>query len=300
MSDDGPNRRRHVERKSGSSYSPHERGEMSRLDRQAMLTRSFDLTMLQDALDGPVSEYLVLDVGCANGDVTKDRFGGRPGVAAVVGIDCDSACVETARGEHPDLAFEQVDIEAADAGARIREIVDTANVPNGTPVIASLLVVLHHLAAPICVLRTLRAVLPRGSRVIVRTIDEGSIMAYPDPQARVERVVGLGAEFPDGTDRFHGRKLHHQLYRSGFRDSRLFVRPYVLTATDLDPREFFEIEFGFRQTLCRRGLERAGRIGAEGDAILEGLSVDIGEIELDFEDPAYTYVMCWFGAVGRV
>lgn len=280
-----------------STYSPHESGELSRLDDQGRVTRDFDLQLMKSAIR-PGVKYVGLDIGCAQGIVTDDRFGAyADSFNRIVAIDQDSGCIAEGASLYPNYEFQCLNIESVRAGDEIRSLLSPGSNGGELPVIASLFVVLHHVAAPIRILKMLRTVLPPGSRIVIRTIDEGSIMGFPDAGGRIERILGVAREFPDGTDRHHGRKLQYQLFRAGFRDTRIFIQPYILSSFEPAERDrFFRVEFGFRKSLCERAVGGQG-LPDDGESILNTLADDMDEVEMDFHDPAFAYSMSWYGAV---
>jgi 2-polyprenyl-3-methyl-5-hydroxy-6-metoxy-1,4-benzoquinol methylase len=293
-------RRARPEPPRASTYSPHESGELSRLDDQGVVTRDFDLDLMKSAI-GSGTKYVGLDVGCAQGIVTNDRFGAyADSFAKIIAIDKDENCIAEGAARYPEYEFRCLNVEDVGAADELRSLLASSSDGNELPVIASLFVVLHHVAAPIRILKLLRTVLPRGSRVIIRTIDEGSIMGFPDTDGRIERVVRVGEEFPDGTDRHHGRKLQFQMFRAGFRDIRTFIQPYILSSFEPSERDrFFRVEFGFRQSLCDRAVRGQG-FPDDGASIRHQLASDLDEIEMDFQDPAFAYSMSWYGAIAAL
>lgn len=274
-----------------STYRLGEDGESVRLSDQGELTRSFDLELFAAALEGAQTPLIGLDIGSADALVTEDRYGHfKDSFSQIIAIDRDPDCIQSIK-QRSSIEAHQLDIESVGACDRLSELLSADQ-----PVLASLLVVVHHLAAPIRVLKSLRAVLPAGSRVVIRTIDEGTHLPYPDQEGRVSRVIGQGVAFADGTDRFHGRKLYGQLWRAGYRDIRILLRPYILSNMDSDQRDLlFRVEYGFRENLLKRGF--GGSSPTAQEELVRDLRSDLAEIELDFEDPAYFYTMSWFGAV---
>jgi SAM-dependent methyltransferase len=282
-----------------SLYSPHDSGESTRLADQGALSRKFDLKLLEYALKGIKEPVTGLDIGCAWGETTKDRFGSFGNTFdAVIGIDNDSDCILRAQSNCEDrYVFAELDVEDPSAEDLLRHLL-AEHAPAERSVIAFLSMVLHHLSAPIRVLKLLRSVLPNGSKIVIHTFDDGLILGYPDRDNRLERILGAG-EF-GRADPYHGRKLNYQLYRSGFRDFRLFGLPYFLPNFNESSRAMmFNMACGFRPNPYVRAIE-SGKAGPEAEEKLQQMRKDLEELELDFLDPAFFYMTFSLGAVASV
>jgi SAM-dependent methyltransferase len=282
-----------------SAYSLTEEGEVARLAEQGSLTRSFDIEMFEFALLDIPSPAIGFDVGCATGDVTRDRFGAFDDFDRVIGIDKDAECIRRHVETDERFLFSHLDIEELSAEDKLRTLL--AEHVGDRPVVAFLAMVLHHLASPIRVLNLLRCTLPKGSRIIVHTLDDGAIMGFPDDEANLERVLRVADVIKNGTgDRYHGRKLNSQLHRAGLRDIRMFVKPWLLPDLDGSRREaMFRMAFNFRPNMLKRAMD-AGDAGREGSELLDTMVEDIGELELNFLQPDYFYMTLSFGAVATV
>jgi SAM-dependent methyltransferase len=289
------------EKQQSSTYNAQDAGELERLADQGELTRTFDLQMFEYALGGVSRPLTGLDIGCSQGDITRDRFGSfEDAFDIVIGVDSDPECIRGAGAELEQgspYVFAELDIEGASAEDNLHQLLIEHAAPD-RPVVAFLSMILHHLAAPIRVLKLLRSVLPRGSKVVIHTLDDGLILGYPSRDDRLARVLeagGLGRADP-----FHGRKLHYQLYRSGFRKLQLFGAPYFLPNYDESVRQMmFRMAFGFRPKPYERAIE-SGEAGAELEQTLAQLRDDLEEIELDFQDPAFSYMALSLGGVATV
>src|SRR5215211_2453322 len=168
------------------------RNEVKRIGQQGVFHRPFDLRMFDYALADLAAPITGLDIGCARGEVTADRFGAFDQFQRVLGLDADLDCIEQALATHKGdrWAFVRFDIEGVSAEEELRGLLQEHN-PDGQTVVALLAFVLPHLASPIRALKMLRAVLPSGSKLIVRTSDDGTKLDFPDPEGRLPYIVEM-------------------------------------------------------------------------------------------------------------
>ena len=238
----------------------------------------------------------VIDIGCAQGEVTVDRFDALPEVGPVLGVDRDERCIEEARemtSGNSRYRFEVLDVEAPDADERLRDAV--SNQGGGGPMLVFSALTLHHLAAPEKMLRMLRRILPPGSCVVLRTFDDGTKLGYPDEEQRLAQLLEFSRTSPSGSDRQHGRKLFFQMRRAGFTDIEFFSEPLQLLAMDPTQRRLlFEAHFSHRRDPWIKAAEAGHPEAAER---LEQVEELIDEIEADLADPAFFYFESLFGAV---
>lgn len=231
----------------------------------------------------------MLDLGCASGEVTLDRFVDPSTYGFVLGVDRDASCIERATQrarEQEHLHFLQADLESFGFGEELDRYLDDHERPGLDLVFGAL--TLQHLAHPIRLLRTLRYRLNDGAAVVVRGFDDGSIAQYPDPQGRVQRVIELTDAQAGVSDRYNGRKLHNWLYRAGFRDIEL--RFSVRTTAGRSPRQrnaLFQESFAFRTIYFADPADP----DADADALEQRRELEhhLDELELEFEDESSVF-----------
>jgi SAM-dependent methyltransferase len=186
-----------------SAYQPTRPREGNRLGLQARHAHAFDERLLAVARDHVGHEALtVLDIGCADGIGTVDRFADLS-YQRVVGVDRDPTVIQAAQKKNPDpdrFTFACLDVEAFDFEVQLAELF------SGTPDIVYSALTIHHLANPIKLLRTCRYSLSRPGAVVLRGSDDGSKTAYPDPEDRVQRAIELTLASPGVSDRMNGRR----------------------------------------------------------------------------------------------
>jgi len=296
----GKSTRREEQR--ASSYSARMKNEAQRIGQQGVFHRPLDIRMFDFALHGLEQPVVGLDVGCARGEVTIDRFGAFDQIAKVIGVDRDPECIEQAITSHSGdnrFVFAVLDIEGVPAEDELRRLL-AQHAPQGAPVVALLAFVLPHLASPIRTLKLLRSVLPRGSKIVVRTSDDGTKLAYPDLEGRLGYIVETTERAPRHPDQMHGRKLFHQLYRAGFRDIRLFVEPIVLPNLTEEERDLlYDVHFSHRPNWWDEAI-KMGDLDSSAQRQVDELKNVLEEYEMDLHDPAYFFFEALFGAVAAV
>jgi hypothetical protein len=179
--------------------------------------------------------------------VTLDRFTNLGEFSSVIGIDRDEKALTLAALRCPARwAFLVASIEDEQASNTIRELMSLRPQPE-QPVFAFLAFVLMHLAKPVEALRVLQNNLPTGSKVLVRTMDDGLHLAYPDHEDLMEPILNPAGSKLSGGDRHSGRKLYRQLHQAGFRDITLFVEPIISSSlTEAERKSMFHVLYSWR------------------------------------------------------
>ncbi|MDH3725926.1 MAG: class I SAM-dependent methyltransferase [Myxococcales bacterium] len=285
-------------KREASTYRASGTQELERLILQGSFQRPLDLRMFEYALDGLESSVLGVDVGCADGEVTRDRFERFPQFEHVIGIDKDSECIAAASAvsDGQRWNFQVLDIENADAEEKFRQLVLRQD--EESPVVVFMAFLLNHVAAPIRVLRILRSALPKGSKVVIRSGDDFFTHEYPDHAGRLKFILGMSEKAPRAADRRHGRKLYGQLYRAGYRRIRMFADPILSpNLSETERRSLYKIWFDHRLAPWERALENGNQVSVED---LQALREALVEYELDMEDPAFFFLAVGLGAVAEV
>lgn len=270
-----------------SSYSPSEKNESERLKIQANLSRAIDVKLFQAALKDLPECPLALDIGCAQGYVTFDRFTTLGDFGPVIGIDTDEKAIGTAIEQIPkDWSFEVASIEDPEIENIISGILDKAG-NNGKPVFVFFAYVLMHLKDPIRVLEALRKTLPPGSKIVVRTSDDLTSASYPDPEENLAFILEPSVPNPMGGDRKHGRKLYTQLYRAGYRQIEMFLHYEIISNLDKAQREaVFQMIFSWRADGLADKVE-SGLASKEEAAELDGLRKALDDLKNNLLNPEF-------------
>ena len=191
--------------------------EDRRLQSQNQALRYFDEDVYRKVLSRRAAPR-VLDVGCGNGDMIAGLTANIPG-CRVFGIDCMQRQVGLAAERHPEGSFCVLDLEGDSFAEGLRgwmgsEGIDCFDVINCS-------MVLMHLRNPTRVLRNLRPFLADGGTLIVREVDDGLQLTYPDPDDRFKKLFSIFEGDTRMGDRHCGRKVPSYLSDAGYCDVRL-------------------------------------------------------------------------------
>lgn len=296
------NRPRSSQHNHKSDYSPVESGEVSRLSIQGSRTAEFDRQLFSAALEGRPAKRAVLyglDIGCADGTVTVDRFDNLA-FSRVLGVDRNATVIAAAQSRHDEsrFAFSCLDVEGVSADADIREFMRDWEVPGFDVVFAALS--LHHFANPIKVLHMARHLLNPGGTVIVRSADDGVKIAYPDPEDRLSNLVDATMRQPSVSDRHHGRKIYYQMYQAGFRDISITVQTTHTDGMSANARYALFLEsFAYRRNYLLGAAVNFPDDTRLRDELVE-MDRRLEELELDFEDDSFFYLEMDIAGVARL
>lgn len=243
-----------------TAYSSTYADEEERLALQARNTAPSDrmaLDLLRET--GGIRKHMtVLDVGCAYGHVTRDRFAPLDCVDRIIGVDANAEAIERAKVLHadePKMSFEVIDLEDDSMEERLRDVLCRCGTNDDADIIYSSLM-LHHLSEPVRVLRSLRRLLAPGGHIVLRGSDDGSKMCYPGT-ALMEWIIGKSMGVRGASDRINGRKLFTQLTESGYGDIHIFSNMRDTSALDEDERDtLFKESFAYRIDYFEKERER--------------------------------------------
>jgi len=284
-----------------SSYAPTDLNEAKRLSIQGGYSLDVDMAAFKHALRIlPNDKDLVaLDLGCARGNITKSRFGSFSVFKKVIGIDVNEKTIQIAQDKEGDEVFEfhRVNIESHDAEGVLNSILESSGV-EGFDVIYSALT-LHHLGNPLGALRKLRKLLNKGGVIILRGSDDETKIAYPDEDNLVSDIVRETCLLPTVSDRLNGRKLYHQLWKSGYRDIELFNKTTDTAGMDIDERiGLFMQSFSYRKNYLARLVEQYPD-EPKWQEKLEWMQEALEALEIEFESEDFYYMELTNVAVGQ-
>lgn len=243
--------------KYASAYSSDSASELDRLKLQGRNLRQADMPAVNEAyekLGGGRKKLYVLDVGCAYGFVSRDRFATWD-TATILGVDISEKVVAKARELNSDSRFvyETLDLESKDYKQRLRELMDKYDIPSFNLIFGAYL--LQHLKDPIKLLRGLREFLDDDGYVIFRNSDDGSFISEGD-NGLIEKINAKYNNSPGVSNRTLGRKLYYYLYTTGYRDIKTFGWFRNLSDCDFDERQaIFKERFGMRRMYYAKALE---------------------------------------------
>ncbi len=281
-----------------STYAPSKYKEQQRLLTQAQNTRAADMPAINyvfDIFNG--KEVNVLDLGCAYGYVTYNRFKDFKN-AKVLGIDRNEKCIEMARVKNKDdnFTFEVFDLEDESFIFSMKEYMEEHNIPKFDLIIATL--VIHHLKDPIRLLRNVRQLLKDDGYIIIRGSDDGTMVSYKDNDL-IKKIVERTLLIPGISDRLNGRKIYHQLFTSGYKNIKMFNYVKEISGLDFDQRmEIFEERFAYRRNYLKNLLDKEPT-NMDYKSQLEWMDYALNQLEELFGNESFWYQEVDFVGVAR-
>lgn len=242
--------------KKASAYTATAHGEKKRLQLQARLTRDADLPALQFLKEkfSSKEKIYVLDVGCRNGIVAKDRFADWENVF-VVGIDRTLEIIEKARSlnDSDNYIYEYVDLDGNDFEDRIEEIMEEHDIDSFDLIFGPY--VLQHIKDSTKFLRRCRSFLSSSGYVMFRNTADKSTISFGD-NGLVKKIQDKTEEAPGNAERDTGIELYHRLFVTGYKNIRVFGYLKELAGLDFDERmEIFKERFSWRNMYFKKALE---------------------------------------------
>lgn len=300
-------------RKSGqvrSAYSPTDANEKQRLAVQGENYKELDLEGFRQALEmlgdsvgreGAEGErrLLALDLGCAGGELTVDRFGSFSEFHHVIGIDRSGDKIRQANqaGYGAGYTFVEANVEEGNFEERLALEMEKHGRHQFDIIFSAL--TLHHLNNPLKALFKLRKLLRPGGCLILRGSDDGSKLAYPDEQNLVRHIIHMTQEVDGASDRENGRKLYHQLWKAGFRQIKMRYEVKDTAGKSMEERyALFQGSFSYRiNNFRKRHLQDPNnkRFREEYDWMKDALE----ELEMEFANDSFFYQETVYLAIAR-
>ena len=220
--------------------------EVKRLKVQQELMRKFD-SEEYEKLVSDKEGLKILDLGSNNGDYVYDRIISKTKNCKLVGLEYDSKAVASANekyGKANDIEFFEVNVE----GEELTEVLDLAmqklDIDGFDLVNISMLIL--HLKSPYHLLKIVRKYLKKDGVMIIKDIDDGFNIAYPDDNGDFKRIVDICNANETAGYRHSGRQIFTLLKRLGYKDITLVKNGLSTVGMDYDEKEaFFDVYFSF-------------------------------------------------------
>lgn len=272
-----------------SSYKAEIRTELRRLKIQAKNTREPDMNAIDYVLKKlpHLEELNILDMGCAYGYVTKDRFSFLHN-AKVVGVDRSAKLIEYANENSmfPGCSYHIVDLEDDEFIDNMEEIMEKRGIEKFDIIFASL--VIHHLKNPNKLLRNVRRLLSSDGFIIIRGSDDGSMVTFND-DGLIKKIIDLHLSCDGISDRLNGRKIYSQLTSSGYKNVKMINWVKEISNMDLDERNDIFIErFSYRKNYLNTIYEK-DPYNANNKKRLDEMEYLLSELENKFADESFWY-----------
>lgn len=257
--------------------------DVQRLELQAKGKIQYDMSILNDIGIDCMQNARVLDLGCSNGFKTYQLFN-KSNIEQVVGIDWSQKAIDEANEKYgQDKKFQF-----------ICEDVYKINFEKKFDIVY-ISFVLHHVQDKLGLLTKVYSLLKKGGYVVIKTIDDSSIISYPDKKHIVDKIKKLYDRKIKPlsintmhTDRYHGKKCHAQLVQTRFSNIRLMVTSkYAANKSDEQKDKSFEVGFGFRNVENITGFAKIYK--RRMDKLLKQAREMFDDSRYIYINPAYYY-----------
>lgn len=227
-------------------FSFDNKKELRRLATQQELIKAFEGDIYNRA-KRRFDELRILDLGSNNGNFIMDRIGTDERVSKLIGFEYDSDAVAYANdkyGENGKIAFYECDVESEEFIDRLWQSMEDQGVESFNLVNISML--LLHLKSPFKLLKNIRRAVCPGGMIIIKDIDDGLNIAYPDDDGAFARVVDICGRNKTAGFRHSGRQIYTFLKRSGYKNIELENCGLTTIGMSYEEREaFFNTYFSF-------------------------------------------------------
>ncbi len=237
----------------GDTYDPNAEQEIIRTNIQAENTKNFDMQVINEILNKVnLSGISVLDVGCGNGSVGKDRFNDRR-FSKILGIDksqerINDAHKKTTTEESKKFKYARIDVESSSFKTDMEQIMKTLEIERFDIIFVSQVLHFHREKEPLNWLLDLKRLLSPNGYIIVRESDDGTKMAYGScGQDYLEKILTMTTALRKVADRHMGRKLCNLLKGADFKDVKIYTFMRDTSSMGYTERmDLYQESFGWR------------------------------------------------------
>ncbi len=290
----GGGKKTHMEkdvREENKYFTYDNRTERRRLNTQQKLMRGFDAPAY-DKVKEKYERLVVLDIGTNTGEFVMDRLGTSENLEKLIGIEFDEKAVRYSNdtyGQEGKIEFYRLDAEADTFGDDLQEIMDSHGIKAFN--VINLSMILLHLKTPYKLLKKLRAVLAKDGTIIVKDIDDGYNMAYPDENGDFAKAIEICGREELAGYRKSGRQIYTLLYRAGFKHVTQERLGLSTVGMDSDERSaLFDTYFSFIGADLKQLLEKYPddrRLKADS----EWYDSVYDDLEERFQDDAFYFLL---------
>ena len=261
-------------------FSQSNTTEINRLKEQQKLLLSFDMPAYEKLLAGK-SDLNVLDLGCGNGTALMSRLGNRPEVGKIIGIEFDADAVNYANTKYGSdtVKFYVGDLESDDFENLIERIMEETEIEKFDFI--NMLAIVSHLKSPSRLFKIIKRFCKKGAVLLVRNIDDGMNIFFPDDNDRFRHALSLLAQCEATGYRYSGRELYTIMARRGYKNITLERCGLSTVGMSYEERSaFFDVIFKF----IKQGIkaEAANTSDAKLIAEQEWLEEEYDEMEDEF------------------
>lgn len=234
------------EREGNAYIFSDDKKEIRRLKIQQDLMIDFDRDVYRRVCDS-YDELRVLDIGSNTGAFVMDRIVSCGKVEKLVGLEYNRGFVDSSNRAYSvegKIQFFEQNVEDEDFAERLEGYMEQMDIENFNVVNISMLIL--HLKSPYKMLKAIRRYLAKGATVIVKDIDDGFNVAYPDEDGSIQRIYKICKASRTSGYRNSGRQIYTLLMRSGYRDVRFEKMGISTPGMDYEQRSaLFDTYFSF-------------------------------------------------------
>lgn len=242
----------------GSSYSPSYSSEDIRLLIQGKRSEKIDYDAFKYVLNEKEvkTNLLALDMGCASGILTIDRFSKFSNFQKIIGVDQDKVKIQEAISfdSSDKFTFLELNAESGNFNEMLRNQAKKHKKNNFDLIFTAL--TLHHLSDPISTLKTLYNILDNDGYIIARGSDDGSKICFPEYDTMTFIIEKTGDKSIRVSDRENARKLYAQLKEAGFKEIKILYDVVDTVNMNCQERESLFVEsFSYRKDYLKKAIE---------------------------------------------
>ncbi len=235
-----------TERIENKYFTLDDKKEVKRLKIQQELMRKFDSEEYEKLVKDKTG-LSVLDLGSNNGDYVYDRIISKTNDCKLVGLEYDSKAVAVANekyGKPNQIEFFEVNVESEEVIGVLESAMQKLDIDGFDLVNVSMLIL--HLKSPYHLLKIVRKYMKKDGVMIIKDIDDGFNVAYPDEKGDFKRIVDICNGNETAGYRHSGRQIFTLLKRLGYKDIELLKNGLSTVGMDYDEKEaFFDVYFSF-------------------------------------------------------
>lgn len=243
-------------RKENKYFNAKNEKEIKRLHIQEKLLENFDKETFKKVLS-KYEKVRILDIGSNDGSMIVNRTKRYDNIDIIVGIDYDSQIVEMANQKYNqrNAFFYQMNIEDDLLDEKLEEILTKHNIEKFNVINISM--VLLHLKNPFKLLKKIRKYLSNDGTLIIRDIDDGLNIAYPDEDNYFKKAIEICNQNETSGFRKTGRQIYTLLKRSGYSSITLEKQGLSTIGMDFDEKEaLFQTYFSFIEDDCKIMMQK--------------------------------------------
>lgn len=246
IDEDAANKRIDVSQEELTSWlSDSNKAETRRINIQQQLLLKYDLPVYDKLLKGK-KNINVLDLGSGNGSALMTRLGNREEVNKIIGIELVKENADHANEKYGNerIKFYQGDVESDDFEEQLEQVMEENDIEAFDFV--NVLALLSYLHKPSQLFKIIKKYCAPNSVILVRNIDDGLNVAYPDDNGDFKKALSLLQLCTSNGYRFDGRQIFTILQNRGYKDITLENLSISTVGMSAEEREaFFITVFGF-------------------------------------------------------